>query len=143
LSEGRHSERHHGLRAFRLIVLGLPDTLPGCLFDVDEVLTQTAKIHAAWRAMFDPYLRSPGSRRRDSAEVVIESVVAEREHLAARPVPDTFMAGARALGLEPAQAACQRTRSPACKPDGRDASAYSSASAASTGPTCFVRTGRT
>jgi beta-phosphoglucomutase-like phosphatase (HAD superfamily) len=28
-------------------VLGLPDSLAGCLFDVDRVLTQTAKIHAA------------------------------------------------------------------------------------------------
>jgi beta-phosphoglucomutase-like phosphatase (HAD superfamily) len=46
-------------------------------------------------------------------EVVIDGVVAEREHLAGKPVPDTFVAGARALGLEPAQAASLRTRSPA------------------------------
>ena len=45
-------------------------------------------------------------------EVVIDGVVAEREHLAGKPVPDTFLAGARALGLEPANA-CLRTRSPA------------------------------
>ena len=52
-------------------------------------------------------------------EVVIDGVVAEREHLAGKPVPDTFRAGARALGLEPAQA-CLRTRSPPRKPDGRE-----------------------
>ena len=37
-------------------------------------------------------------------EVVIDGVVAVREHLAGKPAPDTFLAGARALGLEPAQA---------------------------------------
>jgi beta-phosphoglucomutase family hydrolase len=35
----------------------------------------------------------------------IDGVVAEREHLKGKPAPDTFLAGARALGLEPAQAA--------------------------------------
>jgi beta-phosphoglucomutase-like phosphatase (HAD superfamily) len=234
-------------------VLGLPDSVAGCLFDLDGVLTQTAKIHAAaWKAMFDPYLRtraaatdadyvpfdpmadynqyvdgrptyegaraflasraivlpqgapsdpshretidglgnrknelflelirehgvqpyegsvrylraalgaglrcavvSSSTNARDVLitagiaelfEVVIDGVLAEREHLAGKPVPDTFLAGARALGLEPAQAACLRTRSPARKPDGRDALASSSASTASTRPTRSLRTGRT
>jgi beta-phosphoglucomutase family hydrolase len=39
-------------------VLGLPDTVTACLFDLDGVLTQTAKVHAAaWKQMFDEYLR--------------------------------------------------------------------------------------
>jgi len=39
-------------------VLGLPDGIRGCLFDLDGVLTQTAKVHdAAWKEMFDSYLR--------------------------------------------------------------------------------------
>ena len=39
-------------------MLGLPDDVRGCLFDLDGVLTQTAKVHgAAWTAMFDAYLR--------------------------------------------------------------------------------------
>jgi beta-phosphoglucomutase family hydrolase len=39
-------------------VLGLPDGVRGCLFDLDGVLTQTAKVHdAAWQEMFDSYLR--------------------------------------------------------------------------------------
>jgi beta-phosphoglucomutase family hydrolase len=39
-------------------VLGLPETVTACLFDLDGVLTQTAKIHAAaWKQMFDEYLR--------------------------------------------------------------------------------------
>ncbi len=39
-------------------VLGLPDKIKACLFDLDGVLTQTAKVHAAaWKEMFDAYLR--------------------------------------------------------------------------------------
>jgi beta-phosphoglucomutase family hydrolase len=37
--------------------LGLPDNIVACLFDLDGVLTQTAKVHeAAWKEMFDAYL---------------------------------------------------------------------------------------
>ena len=40
-------------------MLGLPDAVRACLFDLDGVLTQTAKVHAAaWKEMFDAYLRS-------------------------------------------------------------------------------------
>jgi beta-phosphoglucomutase family hydrolase len=39
-------------------VLGLPDGIRGCLFDLDGVLTQTAKVHdAAWKQTFDDFLR--------------------------------------------------------------------------------------
>ena len=38
-------------------------------------------------------------------EEIIDGVVAEREHLKGKPAPDTFLAGARALGVEPANAA--------------------------------------
>jgi beta-phosphoglucomutase family hydrolase len=39
-------------------MLGLPDGVHACLFDLDGVLTQTAKVHAeAWKEMFDAYLR--------------------------------------------------------------------------------------
>jgi beta-phosphoglucomutase family hydrolase len=39
-------------------VLGLPEVIRGCLFDLDGVLTQTAKVHdAAWKQMFDEFLR--------------------------------------------------------------------------------------
>jgi beta-phosphoglucomutase family hydrolase len=41
----------------------------------------------------------------DLFEAVVDGVVAEREHLRGKPAPDTFLAGARALGVEPAQAA--------------------------------------
>jgi beta-phosphoglucomutase family hydrolase len=196
-------------------MLGLPDGVTACLFDLDGVLTQTAKVHAAaWKEMFDDYLsgraertseafvpfdlvrdydeyvdgkprydgvrsflasrgvklaegdpddppgtetirglgdrkneivlrlirgqgvepydgsvryveavRKAGLRRavvsssancRDVLlaagienlfEEIIDGVVTEREHLHGKPAPDTFLAGARALRVEPAQAA--------------------------------------
>ena len=40
-------------------MLGLPDGIRGCLFDLDGVLTQTAKVHdAAWKQTFDDFLRA-------------------------------------------------------------------------------------
>src|SRR5439155_13393258 len=39
-------------------MLGLPTGVRACLFDLDGVLTQTAKVHAAaWKEMFDGFLR--------------------------------------------------------------------------------------
>ncbi len=196
------------------MILGLPDGVRGCLFDLDGVLTKTALVHAAaWKEMFDGYLRErarqtgqpfaafdpvsdydeyvdgkpraegtrsfldargidlpdgsdddpPGAptvhglgnrkneivlRRiradgvaayegsvryvraaRDAGlrravvsssancrdvlattgitdlfEAVIDGVVAGREHLPGKPAPDTFLAGARALGVPPSAA---------------------------------------
>ncbi len=196
------------------MVLGLPDTIDALLFDLDGVLTQTAKVHAeAWKQTFDEFLRrradadggefvafdetsdydeyvdgkpredgvrsflqsrditlpegepddppdaatiqgvgnnknervlklihehgvepyegsvryvraakEAGLRRAvvssstnchdvlvaakidDLFEAVIDGVVAHREHLHGKPAPDTFLAGAKALGVEPAAA---------------------------------------
>jgi beta-phosphoglucomutase family hydrolase len=44
-------------------VLGLPDDVKACLFDLDGVLTKTAVVHgAAWKQMFDEYLRQRAER---------------------------------------------------------------------------------
>jgi beta-phosphoglucomutase family hydrolase len=196
-------------------VLGLPPAVTACLFDLDGVLTKTAKVHAAaWKEMFDEYLRRraaqrgeefvpfdpvsdyekyvdgrprydgvrcflrsreivlpqgkpsdpPGAETIDGLgnrkneifvrlirergvepydgsvrfveaarehglhravvssstntrdvlaaagiaelfEAVIDGILAEREHLAGKPAPDTYLAGARALGVESALAA--------------------------------------
>jgi beta-phosphoglucomutase family hydrolase len=190
-------------------VLGLPDPILACLFDMDGVLTRTATVHmAAWKRTFDGFLhdREPGappfsqldynryvdgkarldgvrdflasrgitlpegspqdpadaetvnglgtrknelllaelaengvevydgSRRylravkeaglatavvtasanggqvvaaggfADLIDTRVDGVVATREHLRGKPQPDTFLAGARALGVDPAQA---------------------------------------
>jgi beta-phosphoglucomutase family hydrolase len=197
------------------IMLGLPDGITSCLFDLDGVLTQTAKVHArAWKEMFDAFLHEwaqrtgepfrefdrptdydeyvdgkprldgvrsflesrgitlpmgsagdppeaetvhgLGTRKNDRVlelireqgvepyegsvryveaardaglrravvssstncrdvlvaagidhlfEVVVDGTVAEREQLAGKPAPDTFLAAARAFGAEPARAA--------------------------------------
>ncbi|HET7016550.1 MAG TPA: beta-phosphoglucomutase family hydrolase [Streptosporangiaceae bacterium] len=180
-------------------MLGLPESIQGCLFDLDGVLTQTAKVHdAAWKEMFDDFLKRypgqapfdpvadyddyvdgkprdegtrsflesrgihldagaieelgnkkneivlrrlaqdgvetyPGSvkyvqavkkaglRRAvvsastnckqvleaagiaDLFEARIDGIVVEREHLRGKPAPDSFLAGAKALGLEPGE----------------------------------------
>ena len=40
------------------MTLGLPESIRGCLFDMDGVLTKTAAVHeAAWKDMFDAFLR--------------------------------------------------------------------------------------
>jgi beta-phosphoglucomutase family hydrolase len=195
-------------------MLGLPDGVTACLFDLDGVLTQTAKVHAAaWKSMFDDFLRQwaadhgqefvpfdkvrdydeyvdgkpryegvqsflasrgidlprgtpqdppsaqtadglgnrknelvlrlihdqgvaayPGSVRYvraaidadlrravvssstnardvlkaagiyDLFERIVDGVVADRERLQGKPAPDTFLAGAKALGVQPRQA---------------------------------------
>lgn len=44
-------------------VLGLPENVRACLFDLDGVLTPTAKVHAAaWKELFDEFLRGWAAR---------------------------------------------------------------------------------
>ena len=44
-------------------VAAVPEGISACLFDLDGVLTQTAKVHAAaWKRMFDAYLQDRSRR---------------------------------------------------------------------------------
>jgi beta-phosphoglucomutase family hydrolase len=44
-------------------MLGLPDDVTACLFDLDGVLTQTARVHdEAWKQTFDAYLHERAER---------------------------------------------------------------------------------
>jgi beta-phosphoglucomutase family hydrolase len=44
-------------------MLGLPDSILACLFDLDGVVTKTALVHAAaWKEMFDDFLREYAAR---------------------------------------------------------------------------------
>ena len=44
-------------------MLGLPASVRACLFDLDGVLSETAKVHAAaWKEMFDQFLRARSAR---------------------------------------------------------------------------------
>jgi beta-phosphoglucomutase family hydrolase len=50
-------------------MLGMPAGIHACLFDLDGVLTQTARVHAAaWKELFDEYL---GARARRQGEPFI------------------------------------------------------------------------
>lgn len=47
-------------------MLGLPEQVRACLFDLDGVLTDTASVHTrAWEAMFDAYLSDRARRTGD------------------------------------------------------------------------------
>ncbi len=44
-------------------MLGLPDSITACLFDLDGVLTMTAEVHdEAWKQTFDAYLKQRAER---------------------------------------------------------------------------------
>jgi beta-phosphoglucomutase family hydrolase len=49
--------------------LGLPRTIRACLFDLDGVLTRTARVHAtAWKEMFDAFLRDRAAQTDDGRD---------------------------------------------------------------------------
>lgn len=55
-------------------MLGLPNGVRACLFDLDGVLTRTAVVHAAaWREMFDAYLAERARREHTTAEPFTQS----------------------------------------------------------------------
>ncbi|MFE5535997.1 beta-phosphoglucomutase family hydrolase [Streptomyces sp. NPDC056485] len=76
-------------------MLGLPDHVSACLFDLDGVLTRTAKVHAAaWKEMFDDYLRRRATRD-GSPFVPFDAVRDYDEYVDGRPREDgvrTFLA---------------------------------------------------
>jgi beta-phosphoglucomutase family hydrolase len=68
------------------VPLGLPDGIRAGLFDMDGVLTQTAKVHAAaWKRMFDEYLRR---RAQGGAFEPFDIHRDYDEHVDGRPRPD-------------------------------------------------------
>ncbi|MYT22621.1 hypothetical protein GTW69_20410, partial [Streptomyces sp. SID7760] len=69
-------------------MLGLPDHVSACLFDLDGVLTRTAKVHAAaWKEMFDDYLRQRAARD-GSPFVPFDAVRDYDEYVDGRPRED-------------------------------------------------------
>ncbi|MFD4143280.1 HAD family hydrolase [Streptomyces sp. NPDC058572] len=69
-------------------MLGLPDHVRTCLFDLDGVLTRTAKVHAAaWKEMFDDYLRRRAEREGTSF-VPFDAVRDYDEYVDGRPRED-------------------------------------------------------
>jgi beta-phosphoglucomutase family hydrolase len=84
-------------------MLGLPDGVTACLFDLDGVLTQTAKVHAAaWTEMFDGYLRERASR--EGAEFVPFDPVADYdEYVDGKPRYDGVASFLESRGIELSQ----------------------------------------
>jgi beta-phosphoglucomutase family hydrolase len=81
-------------------MLGLPDAIDGCLFDLDGVLTQTAKVHnAAWKEMFDDYLHER-ARRTGEAFVPFDSGDDYDEYVDGKPRYDGVKSFLQSRGIE-------------------------------------------
>jgi beta-phosphoglucomutase-like phosphatase (HAD superfamily) len=81
-------------------MLGLPDAIRGCLFDLDGVLTKTAKVHdAAWTEMFDDFLRER-SRRTGEPFVPFDPVEDYDEYVDGKPRADGTRSFLAARGIE-------------------------------------------
>jgi beta-phosphoglucomutase family hydrolase len=81
-------------------MLGLPDGIEGCLFDLDGVLTQTATVHAAaWKEMFDAFLRERATRTGTPFEP-FDSVADYDEYVDGKPRYDGVRSFLRARGIE-------------------------------------------
>ena len=80
--------------------LKLPATIRALLFDLDGVLTQTAKVHAAaWKQMFDEYLRERAARTAD-AFVEFDPVEDYDRYVDGLPRYDGVRAFLEARGIE-------------------------------------------
>jgi beta-phosphoglucomutase family hydrolase len=73
-----------------LRLLGLPDSVRACLFDLDGVLTQTAKVHAAaWKQTFDRFLRErAGSGDTEGRFVAFDEVADYDDYVDGKPRED-------------------------------------------------------
>jgi beta-phosphoglucomutase family hydrolase len=81
-------------------VLGLPEAIRGCLFDLDGVLTKTAKVHdAAWAEMFDDFLRER-SRQTGEPFVPFDPVGDYDEYIDGKPRADGTRSFLAARGIE-------------------------------------------
>jgi beta-phosphoglucomutase family hydrolase len=81
-------------------MLGLPASIHACLFDMDGVLTQTARVHAAaWKEMFDGYLRERAQRRGEPF-VAFDPVHDYDEYVDGRPRADGVRCFLAARGIE-------------------------------------------
>ena len=81
-------------------MLGLPDGIRGCLFDLDGVLTKTAQVHdAAWQEMFDGYLRER-SRRTGERFVPFDRVADYENFVDGKPRADGTRSFLQSRGID-------------------------------------------
>jgi beta-phosphoglucomutase family hydrolase len=89
-------------------VLGLPDGIQACLFDLDGVLTQTAKVHAAaWKEMFDEYLKDK-AQREGGEFVPFDAHEDYDEYVDGRPRADGVRSFLQSRGIRPEDELVQR-----------------------------------
>jgi beta-phosphoglucomutase family hydrolase len=80
-------------------MLGLPNHVTACLFDLDGVLTDTASVHnKAWKEMFDAYLRER-SARTGELFVPFDSDQDYGQYVDGRPRPDGVRTFLKSRGL--------------------------------------------
>jgi beta-phosphoglucomutase family hydrolase len=81
-------------------MLKLPEGITVCLFDLDGVVTQTAKLHAAaWKEMFDAFLRE---RAEETGEPFEEFTPSDYDrYVDGRPRLDGVRTFLTARGIEP------------------------------------------
>jgi beta-phosphoglucomutase family hydrolase len=83
-----------------VVMLGLPDGVRACLFDLDGVLTETATVHAAaWKEMFDGYLRERAGRSGEEF-VPFDPVADYGEYVDGKPRADGVRSFLSARGIE-------------------------------------------
>jgi beta-phosphoglucomutase family hydrolase len=81
-------------------VLGLPNGVRACLFDLDGVLTKTATVHAAaWKQMFDAYLRERAERTGE-AFVPFDPKADYSEYVDGKPRADGVRSFLQSRGIE-------------------------------------------
>lgn len=81
-------------------MLGLPDHVTACLFDLDGVLTPTAKVHdAAWTSTFDDFLRARADRE-GAAFVPFDPGADYNDHVDGRPRADGVRDFLASRGIE-------------------------------------------
>src|ERR671912_1914658 len=82
-------------------VIGLPDSVRACLFDLDGVLTQTATVHAAaWKEMFDGYLRELAARTTGEEFVSFDPVADYARYVDGKPRYDGVRSFLTARSIE-------------------------------------------
>jgi beta-phosphoglucomutase family hydrolase len=81
-------------------VIGLPDSVRACPFDLDGVLTRTATVHsAAWKEMFDGYLRERAARTGEEF-VPFDPVADYARYVEGKPGYDGVRSFLTARGIE-------------------------------------------
>jgi beta-phosphoglucomutase family hydrolase len=80
-------------------VLGLPDSVTACLFDMDGVITKTAIVHAtAWKQMFDEFLQS-WSKQHNQQFVPFDKVKDYDEYVDGKPRLEGTQAFLKSRGI--------------------------------------------